>query len=457
MTDLLNVDFDTAAFSHVVPSLEKALISTNDLLTLDAVEVAKRASVPSAEIRRLKEELVLHLQSQLNQSHRQGLNSHAWSTISTLDEDLDSAVGGGFPCGHLSEVTGESAAGKTQLLLSLCLSVQLPAPYGVNRSALYITTEAPLQTTRLAQILSMNPIATSVEAGHEPSLARVHAIKVPDLESQEHILQYQLPVAIERHNIGLVVIDSIAANFRAEFDRGDGIGDNMDMVQTQKRAAFAARTNQLIALGTHLRSLAQKYNLAVVVANQVLDRFAPQIFNQPVVASQAASQASQLSSRQTSQHFSPRPVSAQLPGQSYMQQLDGASDAVPDGDSIELSTSDPLSLDHQQRFTTGWGSITQSYMNSLAYSDPSLHAAHYHINNLKTPSLGQVWTSQLSARIVLLKSPIYKDHDYRLGIREMEIKGWSRYLAVVFASWTADNSGELGAPYEIWEGGLRAV
>ncbi|KAF4556813.1 Rad51-like protein 2 [Elsinoe fawcettii] len=457
MTDLLDVGFYPAAFAHIVPSLEKALISSNDLLVLDALEVARRASVPSAEIRRLKDDLVAHIQSQLERAHRTGLDRHPWSTISTLDEDLDSALNGGFAIGHLSEVTGESAAGKTQLLLSLCLSVQLPSPYGVNRSALYITTEAPLQTTRLAQILSTNPIATQFERDHRPTLARVHGIKVPDLEAQEHILRYQVPVAIERHSIGLLVVDSIAANFRAEFDRGDGIGDNIDAVQGHKRAAFATRTRQLINLGTHLRSLAQKYNIAVVVANQVLDRFQPQVFQATSGASQVPSQASQLSSRQSSQRFSPRPHSANLPSRDYPQQLDGAAEPLPDTEPIEFSTPDPLSLDHQQRFTTGWGHISSSYIQSLSYSDPALHAAHYHTNNLKTPSLGQVWTSQLSSRVVLLKSPIYKDHDYRLGIREMEIKGWSRWLAVVFAGWSADDSGRLGTGFEIWEGGLRAV
>src|SRR5690606_29343826 len=75
------------------------------------------------------------------------------SLISTLDPDLDAALGGGIPTGRITEFAGESGAGKTQFLLSLCLAVQLPPPRGLARQALYISTESGLSTSRLAQML----------------------------------------------------------------------------------------------------------------------------------------------------------------------------------------------------------------------------------------------------------------------------------------------------------------
>jgi DNA repair protein RAD57 len=66
-------------------------------------------------------------------------------------------------------------------------------------------------------MLSTHPILVS--ANPKPSLDRIISIVTPDLESQDHILRYQLPVAIRRHSIGLVVLDSVAANYRAEFER----------------------------------------------------------------------------------------------------------------------------------------------------------------------------------------------------------------------------------------------
>jgi DNA repair protein RAD57 len=71
-------------------------------------------------------------------------------------------------------------------------------------------------------LVSANPI---------PSLDRVISIVTPDLESQDHILRFQLPVAIRRHNIGLVVLDSVAANYRAEFERPGAIKNGANMAK----------------------------------------------------------------------------------------------------------------------------------------------------------------------------------------------------------------------------------
>ena len=46
---------------------------------------------------------------------------------------LDELLRGGLPVGGVTELSGESGAGKTQLALQLCLSVQYPVEYrGLN-------------------------------------------------------------------------------------------------------------------------------------------------------------------------------------------------------------------------------------------------------------------------------------------------------------------------------------
>lgn len=122
MTDLLQVlpDFDAKPYSHLLPSLDKALITTNDLLTLEAADVAKRAQLPAGELRKLTEAVVsaLHHQlgfggeeeagtSYLSASGNPDELKKQWNCISTLDEKLDAALGGGIPAGYLVEVTGE--------------------------------------------------------------------------------------------------------------------------------------------------------------------------------------------------------------------------------------------------------------------------------------------------------------------------------------------------------------
>ncbi|KAF2397049.1 P-loop containing nucleoside triphosphate hydrolase protein [Trichodelitschia bisporula] len=311
MTDLLRTlpDFSTAPFSHLLPSLDRTHITTADLLTLDAGDVAKRAQLPPAEVAKLTRAVVDALHTDLGvgdgvgdkengDAGRKGdlSKDDGFRAISTLDPVLDDALGGGIPRGFVTEITGAS---------------------------IYISTEAPLSTPRLAQILTHNTALRTLPSAHCPSLTNILAIQTPDLESQDHILYYQLPVAIERHSARLVVIDSIAANYRAEIGTRVAGGPH----------PLALRRAHLQRTGAHLRSLALKYNIAIVVANQVADRFEAEL--------------------------SPR----------------------SGGDGI---TPDPLALDHQQRWFTGWG-------DGPTRGQP------------KTPSLGLVWANQIAARIALVR------------------------------------------------------
>ena len=297
-----------------------------------------------------------------------------------------------------------SGAGKTQYLLTLLLSAQLPAPQGLFRPTLYISTEGALATNRLTQILSNHPILCTQEC--PPSLSKVITIQTPDLESQEHIITYQLPVVIERDNIGLVIIDSIAANYRAE--RSD----------SATGSALAERSNQLVRLGAQLRGLALAHNCAIVVANQVSDRFVPvsSMASQPVAKSALVSAPSQP------------------PSSIPCQQSHGFN---------------PLSLDHQLRFFSGWGSNPTSG-----------------VHNLKSPSLGLVWANQIACRIVLIKESCHKkSHSEEIvGVTggdesvDWGFQTWRRFMKVPFAAWAEStcDAGQ-GVEFEIWSGGLRAV
>lgn len=128
MTDLLQIlpDFDQKPFSHLLPSLDKALITVTDILTLDPADVAKRAQLPTGELKKLAPAVVEALHRQLGFAGKDPLGSAFLSglsdggdgqqsnaglkCISTLDEGLDAALNGGIPAGYLAEVTGERYA-----------------------------------------------------------------------------------------------------------------------------------------------------------------------------------------------------------------------------------------------------------------------------------------------------------------------------------------------------------
>ncbi|KAI2485062.1 DNA repair protein rhp57 [Pyrenophora tritici-repentis] len=437
MTDLLQVlpDFDQKPYTHLLPSLDKALVTTNDLLTLDAADVAKRAQVPAGELRKLADGVVAALHGQLGFGGTDteytgnkflGEEKDTWTCISTLDERLDAALGGGIPRGYLVEITGESGAGKTQLLLTLLLSAQLAPPHGLSKSSVYISTEALLSTTRLSQLLSSHPALSTLPPSQKPSLSRILSIQTPDLESQDHILRYQLPVAIRKHNIGLVIIDSVAANYRAEFEKqGPNNGGTA--------ASMAKRGTQLVQLGALLRQLARTEGVAVVVANQVADRFAK--------AAPPSASTSNTASRTTSTNSQP-----------LSQSNENDSASQPTTPALTLSP-DPLSLDHQQRWFTGWG-------------DSQYEQLHVQ----KTPSLGLVWTNQLACRIALKKQPVFAGSTRPLihtvnGQDQWNdgeddggnhVSKWRRWFKVVFAAWAPPSEGR-GVEFEIVRGGVRSL
>lgn len=427
MTDLLHIlpSFPHAPFAHLLQSIEQHALTTTDLLTLHPSDLAKQTRLPILDLKRL----VAAIQASLSDDFTPTtplVDASPPRTISTLDDDLDEALGGGVPVGCVTEITGESGAGKTQVLLSLCLAAQLPEPRGLEKEALYISTEAALSTQRLRQILNQNLTIQQFDILDRPSLDRIHSAVTPDLESQDHILEFQVPVLLSRHNIGLIILDSVAANYRAEFERRDTHGSNM-----------AARSSELVRLGALLRDLARRHNLAVVVANQVADRFLTStIPRNPPPRTSGFAQESPLASRSM-------PPPSTLPG-------------TPSS-SIPFSLQDPdgppppaaLLLDHQQRWFTGWG------------DDP------YASYSLKTPSLGLVWSTQIACRVALLKRPVYGrtrqaapiQADDDADLSTPTLKRWRRWMKVVFAPHAqASSQGLDGAvEFEVTMGGLRAI
>ena len=113
MTNLLTVlpEFNVQPYTHILPSLEKALVSIADLLTLDAFDVAKRAQVPPAEVKKLAERILEELQASTYRGEDNETNDRPDSAtpgrISALDDGIDDALTGGIATGTLTEFVGE--------------------------------------------------------------------------------------------------------------------------------------------------------------------------------------------------------------------------------------------------------------------------------------------------------------------------------------------------------------
>jgi len=183
-------------------------------------------------------------------------------------------LGGGIIVGEVTEFCGVPGVGKTQLGMQLACDVQIPSINGgLEGAAIYIDTEGSLMPERLATIaeglierLRMITMASSTSVSEkihedqkealkqvtrEKILKNVHVYRVYDYVEQISCLK-SLPTFLETHpEIRLIVLDSVAFHFRRGFD---------DM---------ALRARLLTGMAQSLLDLAERFQLAVVVINQV--------------------------------------------------------------------------------------------------------------------------------------------------------------------------------------------
>uniref|UniRef100_A0A3Q3KXI8 DNA repair protein n=1 Tax=Mastacembelus armatus TaxID=205130 RepID=A0A3Q3KXI8_9TELE len=170
---------------------------------------------------------------------------------------LNELLRGGLPVGGVTELSGESGAGKTQLALQLCLSVQYPTEHkGLNSGAVYISTEDSFPIRRLQQLIREQ---SSLRSDVPPSLIsslqfsdHIYIEHAADLESLQVCLSRRVPLLLARGLVRLVVVDSVAALFRSEFQAAD----------------WLERNKQLIAFSSTLHHLSQEFTTPVLCINQ---------------------------------------------------------------------------------------------------------------------------------------------------------------------------------------------
>jgi len=171
--------------------------------------------------------------------------------ITTGSKNLDELLGGGVETQAITETYGMYGSGKTQLGFQLAVNVQLPPEKGgLGRPCLWIDTENTFSPNRIVSIAKA--------AGLDPNeaLKNVYVARAFNSEHQIYLVE-KSPELIEEKNIGLIVIDSLTSHFRADF-----VG----------RGELAERQQKLNKHLHHLQRLADAYNLAVYITNQVMAR-----------------------------------------------------------------------------------------------------------------------------------------------------------------------------------------
>jgi len=186
--------------------------------------------------------------------------------IITFCHDIDSTLNGGIALGKLTEFCGVPGVGKTQMAFQLAVNASIPKEFfGVAGKAVYIDSEGGYSCTRLREI------ATHLST-HLQEIATERSQKERDIAEQlspdailnnifyyrvYHYLEqvalvHQLPSFLEiNKDVRLIIVDSITYPFRKDF------------------ADMGLRTRLLLSIAQNLLSIAEKYNVAVVVMNQL--------------------------------------------------------------------------------------------------------------------------------------------------------------------------------------------
>lgn len=184
--------------------------------------------------------------------------------ITTGSKALNELLGGrGIESRAITEAFGAYGSGKTQLGLSLAVNVQLPLEKGgVNGKCVFIDTEGTFRPARIKQI------AETLGANAEKVLKNILVARAFNSDHQMLLLEKVGELIKDGEPVKLVIIDSLTAHFRAEFSG---------------RGQLADRQQKLNRYLHDLMKLAETYNLAIYVTNQVMANPA-QMFGDPTTA-----------------------------------------------------------------------------------------------------------------------------------------------------------------------------
>jgi len=191
--------------------------------------------------------------------------------VPTHCEQVDEQLGGGVLYPGVTEICGESGSGKTQLAIHVCLAslVDSTSNSCTTGDVLYISTEDAFPTKRLYQ-MAQHFCGENRKGGDPSTLTdRIYIEHCVDLEDLWTLLDVRLPSLISKVKLKVVVIDSIAALFRTEFDLSD----------------MAERAKMLAKFGRRLYDISWKEKLCVLCINQVSDVFDDNNFKSAMNAS----------------------------------------------------------------------------------------------------------------------------------------------------------------------------
>lgn len=392
-------------YTNLLESCCSAQLTTTDILFSTPLQLAQKCHRSITEISefitKLKNELLKGVK-ELNPDKKDEYEGFGF--IITGIQKLDDQLNGGLPTGNVIEISGESSTGKSHFLMQLCLTVQLPIKYGgLSKKAVYISTESGLETRRLNDIIKgLKKKYSSEIENFSLSTDNIFCITCTDLETQDHILNYQLPVMLSKqgHDIGLIIIDSVTSNYRSEYE--------MNILKQRSK-----RSKDLIQLNLNLSNISKLYKLSIVVSNQVSDKTFPDLTLKDISSSSSSHSPSQTQSQP------------------------------------QTDKNDSLTYDYQLGWLSGWDKEAIKYSQLQIQAPLTDEDLANNKDYTKIPALGLLWTNCINMRIILRKFPVTK----RDRNHDLEDSHYRRFVSVIFGPYK-DFNNDNPIEFRITKGGL---
>jgi len=247
-----------------------AKLESSGIFDLMSLAVSSPATISDASgvspavsrkaIQAARDLLDLGFQDGLEYAQKRSNTSH----ITTGSENLNELLGGrGIESRSITEAFGAYGSGKTQLGLTLAVRTQLPEEQGgANGKCVFIDTEGTFRPVRIKQI------SEALGVNSEKVLKNILVARAFNSDHQMLLLEKVHEMIKAGEPIKLLIVDSLTAHFRAEFSG---------------RGQLADRQQKLNRYMHDLMKLAETYNIAIYVTNQVMANPA-QMFGDPTTA-----------------------------------------------------------------------------------------------------------------------------------------------------------------------------
>ncbi|KAL9654784.1 hypothetical protein ABK040_008578 [Willaertia magna] len=168
--------------------------------------------------------------------------------VTTGSSALDTLLGGGIETMSITEVFGEFRTGKTQMCHTLCVTAQLPRSLGGGSGKVaVIDSEGTFRPERI------EPIAERYALNAEECLANIVVARAYTSDHQMNLLTL-LTSKFAEDQYRLLIVDSVTALFRTDYSG---------------RGELSERQQKLAQFLSSLMKLAEEFNIAVFITNQV--------------------------------------------------------------------------------------------------------------------------------------------------------------------------------------------